>query len=308
MPELLTTQSGRTATALGIQSVSGAAHFIFWPAVVVIAVLAMVGISFSHPAMLTIALLLILIGGLPHGGYDAALFIRLWGRDPRQLAMFICAYVAVAACMLCMWNVWPVAALGLFLILSAVHFGDDWAELPDGLLRICAGAAVIAAPAIGQPAAVTALFVALGGEDAIWLARIALAVAPVVLLVALGAIGIAWVMGQRQRALALIAVLAILLTAPPLIGFALFFALLHAPRHMAMVQRVVDLRHPVIRWSGLALGTLSLGLWWLVVPLATMADPAVTGAWAFQLLSVLVVPHLLCSTWVERQLAQPRPR
>ncbi len=308
MPELLTTQSGRSATALDSQLVSGAAHFLFWPAVVAIAGLAVLGVSFAHPVILTAALLLILIGGLPHGGYDAALFIRLWGSNARQLALFISVYIAVAACMLLVWNIWPVVALGVFLTLSAVHFGDDWAELPDGLLRICAGAAVIAAPAIGQPMSVTALFVALGGDDAVWLARVALAVAPVVLLVALGAIGIAWNMGQRQRALALLAVLAILLTTPPLIGFALFFALLHAPRHMAMVQRVIDLRHPLIGWSGLGLGVASLLLWWLVVPETVMADTAVTGAWAFQLLSVLVVPHLLCSTWVERQLAQPRPR
>lgn len=308
MPELLTTQSGRSATAPDIHLMSGAAHFLFWPAVVAIAGLAVLGVSFAHPVILTVALLLILIGGLPHGGYDAALFIRLWGSDVRQFVVFIGVYIAVAACMLLVWNVWPVVALGVFLILSAVHFGDDWAELPDGLLRICAGAAVIAAPAIGQPTLVTALFVALGGDDAVWLARVALAVAPVVLLVALGAIGIAWNMGQRQRALALLAVLVILLTTPPLIGFALFFALLHAPRHMAMVQRVIDLRQPLIGWSGLGLGVASLLLWWLVVPAAVMADTAVTGAWAFQLLSVLVVPHLLCSTWVERQLAQPRPR
>ena len=101
--------------------------------------------------------------------------------------------------------------------------------------------------------------------------------------------------------------LAVLLIVPPLLGFAIFFALLHAPRHMRMAARLIDLRVPTMALSGWALAALSVLLWWLLQPLISVPDAAVTGAWAFQLLSVLVVPHFLCSAWAERHVACVRP-
>ncbi len=303
-PAAACTASGRTASAPATQEVAGAAQRLFWPAVTIVAALWFADVPLDTSAVLTAALVLLLLGGLPHGGYDAALFMRLQGSGHRAFALFITIYLALGAAMLILWQAAPVGALALFLFLSASHFADDWAELSDGLLRACAGAAVIAAPAIGQPDGVAALFIALGGPDAIWLARTAAAAAPVILLVALVGIGLAWQEGQRERAAALIAMLVVLLIVPPLLGFAIFFALLHAPRHMRMAALLIDLRVPTIAMSGWGLAGLSVMLWWLLQPLLAVPDAAITGAWAFQLLSVLVVPHFLCSAWAERHLCR----
>jgi beta-carotene 15,15'-dioxygenase len=290
--------------APGAPAAPGAPHFLFWPTVVALALTWVIGIPLDHPVILWISVLAILIGGLPHGGYDMAVFMKLHGTSKSTLFNFLTLYLALAAAMIILWHYVPVAALGVFLTLSIIHFGDDWAELPDGLLRICAGAAIIAAPAIGQYNGVEYFFTAMGGDDAKWIAKLAMICAPVILLIALAAAGIAWKMGEQPRALALVTVLIILLFAPPLIGFAFFFTLLHAPRHMRMVQTVIESRQLRISLSAIALAILSIGLWALLMSPPPMDQVAATGAWAFQLLSVLVVPHLAFSTWAENHLLQ----
>jgi beta-carotene 15,15'-dioxygenase len=288
--------------APGAPAAPGAPHFLFWPTVVALAITWGAGVPLDHPALLWISVLVILMGGLPHGGYDMAVFMKLHGTSTSTLFNFLALYLALAAAMILLWQYVPVAALGVFLTLSIIHFGDDWAELPDGLLRICAGAAIIAAPAIGQYEGVEYFFTAMGGDEAKWIAKLAMICAPVILIVALAAAGIAWKMGEQQRALALVTVLIILLCAPPLIGFAFFFTLLHAPRHMKMVQSVVNSRQLRISVSAIALAILSVCLWALLISPPPTDQVAATGAWAFQLLSVLVVPHLAFSTWAEKHL------
>jgi beta-carotene 15,15'-dioxygenase len=292
----------RVNLAPGAVNAPGAPHFLFWPTVAALALTWAIGIPLDHPAILWISVFAILIGGLPHGGYDMAVFMKLHGTSKSTLFNFLALYLALAAGMILLWHSVPVAALGVFLTLSIIHFGDDWAELPDGLLRICAGAAIIAAPSIGQYSGVEYFFTAMGGDDAKWIAKLAMICAPVILLIALAAAGIAWKMGEQQRALALITVLIILLCAPPLIGFAFFFTLLHAPRHMKMVQTVIDSRQLHIGLSAIALAILSVCFWAFFISPPPTEQVAATGAWAFQLLSVLVVPHLAFSTWAENYL------
>ncbi len=286
----------------GTRAVPGGPHFLFWPAIAALTTIWLFAIPLDSAPVLWVSILVILMGGLPHGGYDMAVFMKLYGSDARSLYGFLFIYLGLAATMFALWNVMPLSALIIFLTLSIIHFGDDWAELPDGLLRICAGAAIIAAPAIGQQNDVEYFFVALGGDGAQWIAKLAMVTAPVILLTALTAVGIAWKMGEKQRAAALAASLLILILAPPLVGFALYFTLLHAPRHMKMVNSVLGSKKVWFGISAIALGILSVSMWALLVSMPRTTHIMANGAWAFQLLSVLVVPHLAFSTWVENRL------
>jgi Brp/Blh family beta-carotene 15,15'-monooxygenase len=242
-------------------------------------------------------MLLMLVGGLPHGGHDLLVARQRWRMRGSALALFLACYVAAAAAMAIAWWAAPLAAMLAFLALAAWHFSEDW-ELPrDRLLRTAAGLAPIAAAVLGQRAAVTALFAAMTdpatGRLAVALVTL---VAPVALLVAAVAIAAAWQGGSRRWAAAQGAALLLLTAAPPTLAFPTYFALLHSRRHIVAILDEFGAcgrgqPHPGLSAALLAL--LASAGWALFSPrfvdLAHGIDPAL----AFQLLSVVAVPHLL---------------
>ena len=132
-------------------------HPVFW-----IAAIALIGAMacrapLAGPSVAAAATVVFIAGGLPHGAYDIALLRRAVVLDGSALTLAVGGYVAVAVAMATMWFTMPLVALVLFLAVAAVHFGEDWAMLDEPFLRVAAGAAVIAAPTIGHPAAVAAI-------------------------------------------------------------------------------------------------------------------------------------------------------
>lgn len=77
--------------------------------------------------------------GLQHGAFDFALIKKRGG----SLAVFLVGYLGIAFSFLVLVRISPIAALGLFLILSAIHFGQEL--LPESGVGISTalGAAVI---------------------------------------------------------------------------------------------------------------------------------------------------------------------
>ena len=284
------------------------------------AALVVVGLALDLPlageVATSLAIALILIGGLPHGGHDLALARRAFALGSLTTTIFIGAYVAAAFAMLLLWSFAPILALTAFLALSTLHFADDWRTLPrdhgseadplDILLRAATGFAIIAAASLGQRDAVTAFFVAMAGEAAVWVVRVAVAAAPVTLLVTAVAIWQTWRSGSRERAAAMAAALLLLLITPPLVGFALFFALLHAPRHMHGLQPLLGGRTAglLARLQGPLMALLAAALWWWVAPLVLLGADVLGPGAVFQLLSVVAVPHLVCSHHLARYIAR----
>jgi Brp/Blh family beta-carotene 15,15'-monooxygenase len=78
------------------------------------------------------ALLAIFIFGVPHGGFDAAIARRNgWSMaGPLSWVLFHLAYIAIAAIVALVWWWFPLASLGLFLLISGYHFGAS--DLADG--------------------------------------------------------------------------------------------------------------------------------------------------------------------------------
>lgn len=277
----------------------------YWFAAIALGAAALLGVPLGQAAAVAVGAVVFIGGGLPHGAYDIALLRRVMLMDRNRLTLAVAGYVLTAVSMAILWRSAPLVALILFLAVAAVHFGEDWPMLEEPLLRVAAGAAVIAAPTIGHPAEVSALFVAMSDTRATVIAQIITAAAPVTLLVTAVGIVVAWRDGSRHWAAAMALCLALLLVLPPVWGFALFFVFLHSPRHLAQTRVAL---HGMTRrrWlgTGAALSVVTVlgwcGLQWIAPPV--IGPPMV--AQAFQLLASVAVPHLLLSRWIERRLDQ----
>jgi Brp/Blh family beta-carotene 15,15'-monooxygenase len=279
-------------------------HPAYWAAAAALIVAILAKVPLGQPAVVAASTLIFLVGGLPHGAYDIALLRRTGMVDRRPLSVAVLAYIAVAAGMALLWNVSSLAALVLFLIVAAVHFGEDWRSLDEPLLRFAAGAAIIAAPALGHPADVAHLFIEMSDQRAAVVAQLLTAIAPVTLLVTGVGVVIAWQEGSRAWAAATSLCLALLVAVPPVSSFALFFVFLHSPRHLAETKLAL---RDMTRGRWMAIGALlsmaAIGGFWALQSLATHPVNANWTARAFQLLASVAVPHLLLTRWLEQRLA-----
>ncbi|MCK8455889.1 MULTISPECIES: Brp/Blh family beta-carotene 15,15'-dioxygenase [Sphingomonas] len=277
----------------------------FWIAGAYLVTAFAAGLPLDGPVATMVATVVFLAGGMPHGAYDIALLTRSTRLRGSGLGLAILAYIGVASAMAVLWLIVPIAALVLFLAVAAIHFGEDWTMLDEPLLKIAAGTAILAAPAIGHPVTVAQLFVSMAGSPSGELiARAMIAVAPVALLVTIVGIGAAWREGAREWAAATASAIMVLIVVPPVMSFALFFVFLHSPRHLT-AARVLLADMPRTRWlaTGAVMSALAIG-GWLIFASQTDGLPADTTAQAFQLLAAVALPHLLLSRWLERRLEQ----
>jgi len=80
-----------------------------------------------------IALLFVVLIGLPHGAFDGAIANHLGaGRSLAEAAKFITGYCAAAGLVIAIWIMFPAVTLTLFLIISMVHFGRGDASAKSG--------------------------------------------------------------------------------------------------------------------------------------------------------------------------------
>ena len=278
-------------------------HPAFWIAATALLLATVLRAPLGQPAAVAAATILFIGGGLPHGAYDIALLRRTIALDQYRLGLVVGGYVAIAALMAILWMTFPLVALVLFLVIAAVHFGEDWQMLEEPFLRLAAGGAVIFSATFGHRAEVSALFVEMSDGRAALITQIVTAAAPVTLLVTVVGIAIAWRDGSRQWAAAMTFCLVLLLVLPPVAGFALFFVFLHSPRHLAQTRGALgDMTSA--RWvaTGAALSGAAIVGWWALQTLAPSSIGGTIVAKAFQLLASVAVPHLLLSRWLEQRL------
>jgi hypothetical protein len=155
---------------------------------------------------------------------------------------------------------------------------------------------------------VTALFVAMAGANADWVCRVAMAFAPVAVLVTAVGMGQAARSGNAGWALAQGASLACLALFPPQIGFLLYFVFLHSPLHMRGLAQMLPGWSISTLWAYGALICLAcLAAAALFAPGLFSGQSLAMSADAFRLLSVVAAPHLLLTLFVESQTAAPAP-
>lgn len=223
--------------------------------------------------------------GLLHGASDLCLV------SPARRPAFLGCYLATAlACLLC-WQLAGALALALFLLLSAWHFAHEDELFARWLTSLALGLFILGGPALLHPVAVARLLALAMGPTAslalaqwlTWLLVLGGALSLPVLLLA------AW----QRRCLWLAVTLFAVVLAPPLVGFALGFYLLHAAPQTGVRQRLLGaaslkaylwLSWPIL--LGAAVFTLAGGLVFLLQER--------TGVRAlFAVLAAFAVPHML---------------
>ena len=223
--------------------------------------------------------------GLLHGASDLRLV------PPARRLAFLGCYLAVAlACLLC-WQLAGPAMLVAFLLLSAWHFAHEDELFAGRLTSLALGLFIVGGPTVLHETAVARLLALAMGPQA----SPALADGLANLLALGGALALpllvlaAW----QRRCPWLAATLPAVVLAPPLVGFALGFYLLHAAPQTGVRQRLLgaptftaylQLTWPIL--LGAAAFTLAGGLVFVLQER--------TGVRAlFAVLAAFAVPHML---------------
>jgi len=277
-------------------SVIHAAPRLF-PVVAALAVVAaFAGAPLGGPAMVAGACLAMLVLGLPHGSLDLELIRSRRRSGTGDLFAVLALYLGCAAAMLALWRLDPVSALALFILIATWHFAEDWegADLP--LLEWGGALALLSAPTLFNRAPLEAAFVALtGSSSGVVMADALTLVAPVALLLAAVLLVLHWQAGRRGQAAGLGAAVVAMTALPPVFGFALYFCLLHSPRHFSGALQTLSWPR-VGQWAGVVapLTLAALGLAAVIYRLElrpSISDQIVAAS--FMTLAVVTVPHML---------------
>ena len=197
-----------------------------------------------------IALLFVVLIGLPHGAFDGAIANYLGaGRSFAAAAKFITGYCAAAGLVITIWIMFPAVTLALFLIISMIHFGRGDASAKSRPVFIMQVLLHGGLPIFGiiyfQQSSVIPVFDAL--TNGAWYPAILISkiMVPVMGLMA-GVYGLIAFLDASLRArfgefILLAVVIAIL---PPLVSFALYFCIIHTGRHMRHIWHVLASESP----------------------------------------------------------------
>lgn len=252
------------------------------------------GQSLSGSAPTIAACAFILLLGLPHGSLDLEIIRRERQVGGPAMGALLLIYLGLAGAMAAVWQLAPVAALSVFLIVAGVHFAEDWPELKTNFLAQGMAIALLAAPALLHLAELERLFEMLSGQrKAALVANFLLLLAPMSVAVASVSVWTLWRTGFRDQARAGALMLVGMILLPPVVGFAVYFCCYHSPRHLgAALSRVKS--SPRSRWVILLVTLAALGIAAGLFADQVRADlSAQFVAASFITLSLLTVPHMI---------------
>jgi beta-carotene 15,15'-dioxygenase len=271
-----------------------------WIVTAVILAMHYSGVPLTTPLGSTIVCAALLLLGLPHGTLDIAL-IRQSHRT-KNMGAVVALYLGCAAAMYSLWQVAPAAALVLFFGLSISHFAEDWSGRLPPFLAHGTAMALLMAPAMFHSETLKSLFAALVGNSyAGLLTDAAILVAPLSVVIASVGLVSLWRDGYRTLTIATALSLVGMICLPPLVGFALFFCLMHSPTQFSAGLLSLRLRG-VRQWSVIVapLTVAALGIAALIY--SRLAEGPVSTSViisAFVTLSVLTLPHMAVPTLAE---------
>lgn len=253
------------------------------------------GLPLAGPTATSLACVMLLLFGLPHGTLDLELIKTRASGPATGIASLLAIYLGLAAAMFCLWQAAPVLALLSFIVVATVHFSEDWEGAGSRFLETGMALSLLSAPTLMHRGALDEIFVALTGRaEATVITDILTLAMPVAIMVGIAAMVALWITGQRVKASAGAVSLASMIVFPPIVGFALFFCLFHSPRHLAESFRGVDLS---LRKAGfrvvLPLTAAAAGIAAAIYGLNLRTDVAAgLIASSFTTLSILTVPHM----------------
>ena len=259
-----------------------------------------------------IAIAAVLIIGVPHGGLDGAVARRVgWTPNLVGWLTFHLAYIAIAAIVTVIWWWFPTVSLGLFLVISALHFGvsdirhimqmgkNHW--LPA---MAHGGLVAIAIPAFHADA-VTPIFSILVGDAGAQslITIIEYAMKAYIAIVITYLIYSFRVSKWRVPAANLAVLLLIAYWVAPLVSFAVYFCFWHSRTHTLRIWRsidAIDRRRCFLEaslYSILAWLTAGICFWYFkMTPDTALIQITFIG------LAALTVPHMLLVDFADSKL------
>ena len=192
-----------------------------------------------------IALMCVVFIGLPHGAMDGALAAHFgWMESKKKAATFLIGYVAMAALVVGFWFVAPAISFIIFLGISMYHFGkgdvNTDGEEPSVTESLARGGVVIGGISQFHRVDADEIFQVLIGSNTelVWL--FLNSVVPMTVIFAILSM-VNKNTGERRSFLAEIAGLALIFSIlPPLVGFAIYFCLIHSIRHFASMRAMLS--------------------------------------------------------------------
>jgi Brp/Blh family beta-carotene 15,15'-monooxygenase len=260
----------------------------------------LLNIELSNVAGIAALAIAVVILGLPHGALDFAVAKSLnYVTGVRTACSFLAIYTAVAGASIVFWIALPGTALSLFLGISIFHFAADWRTTMPLYARICLSAMLLCGPSIVNSAVVLTLFTALfvSSDVAAWIIQAMQMIFAaaflgflyfVIAAVASKNIKSGW---QVTEWIALVTS-SIVLT--PLLHFALYFCVLHSPKHLFDVSQM--LRVSLVKVIVISLPFVFLTLLFAWVLFETGASDALHTdllRWIFIGLFGLTMSHML---------------
>jgi beta-carotene 15,15'-dioxygenase len=249
------------------------------------------------------ALLAVVMIGLPHGAFDGAIAAHLgYIRRPQFLMRFIILYILMTLSVVSLWLAFPIASLIVFLLISALHFGFGDASAKSGWFRwvqiVAHGGIVVLGISQFHSSEVDRIFGYLVGQDTtvVWMAidLLSIVLVPVFVIYAWQSI-----LDKRWRPafIELNLLSLVFVFFPPLISFALYFCCIHSMRHFLVLwrslQKVFQRNGFYFQAVTFAIASWFMGgvtFWWCI---DQMSEETALLRVIFIGLAALTVPHMV---------------
>ena len=250
-----------------------------------------------------LALLAVVVIGLPHGAFDGAIAAHLgYIEQPYFLMRFLILYILMAALIVLLWLAFPISSLIVFLLISTIHFGLGDARTEYGWFSwvqvVAHGGTVVAGISQLHKSEVDNIFGYLIGHDAsmVWVAidMLSIILVPAFVIYAWQAF---WDSRWRYGFVELILLLFVFAIFPPLIGFAFYFCCVHSLRHLIVLWRSLrtvflhnDFYFQAISYAIASWVMGGLAFWWCT---DQMSGETALLRVIFIGLAALTVPHMV---------------
>ena len=249
-----------------------------------------------------IALLMVVLIGLPHGALDGAIAMHLGaGRNLTFILQFLLLYLFCGLLVVVLWYNFPPISLAVFLIISMIHFGWGDANSKIKLLSllqiICHGGIVVFGIVYFHIDEVIPLFDMLTQRNSNFSIRLSTyCFYGVSILTLLYLYLVFRVQELRSRFLELIVIWFIVIFLPPLLGFAVYFCFIHTTRHIhnIWVELKVDIsiKSLIAQASILTIASWGMGIIAFYIFDAGDLDTNIIRI-IFIGLAALTVPHMI---------------
>ena len=241
--------------------------------------------------------------GLPHGALDGAVAMHIGlVKKLSNLIKFMLAYISLAVFVVIVWMFFPTFSLIAFLGISLLHFGYGDAKNGEGITKfaeaVAHGGLVIVGISQFHRGEVDEIFYYLIKQDTstIWLA---MNIASIGVIAAIATCLLQTSKDVKWSSTTLELLLVGVLTAitPPLLGFSIYFCLIHSARHFSRIYRMIkqNVANTTIKTQAI-LFTVAC---WLaaVVAFVLFADFSDPGPTILRIifigLAALTVPHMI---------------